>query len=127
MCIFAPNFHIMKLLTFILFLFPVLVQAQQEPKKEVGMASFYADKFVGRKTASGEVYRHDSLTAAHKTLPFGTKLRITHVANGRSVVVRVNDRGMKGLNRVVDLSRSAAEQLGMISSGVAKVEVEILK
>lgn len=116
----------MKLLTFVIVLFPLFMHAQQASKKEVGMASYYADKFVGRRTASGDVYRHDSLTAAHKTLPFGTKLRITHVANGRSVVVRVNDRGMKGLNRVVDLSRSAAEELGMISSGVAKVEVEIL-
>ncbi|MFN5318039.1 MAG: septal ring lytic transglycosylase RlpA family protein [Bacteroidia bacterium] len=116
----------MKLLTFVILLFPLFMNAQQASKKEVGMASYYADKFVGRRTASGDVYRHDSLTAAHKTLPFGTKLRITHVANGRSVVVRVNDRGMKGLNRVVDLSRSAAEELGMISSGVAKVEVEIL-
>jgi rare lipoprotein A len=126
MCIFAANFHKMKLLTFVILLFPLFMNAQQASKKEVGMASYYADKFVGRRTASGDVYRHDSLTAAHKTLPFGTKLRITHVANGRSVVVRVNDRGMKGLNRVVDLSRSAAEELGMISSGVAKVEVEIL-
>jgi rare lipoprotein A len=116
----------MKIFTFLIFIFPFSMHAQQANKKEVGMASYYANKFEGRRTASGDVYHHDSLTAAHKTLPFGTKLRITHIANGRSVVVRVNDRGMKGLNRVVDLSQSAAEKLGMISSGVAKVEVEIL-
>lgn len=88
-----------------------------------GKASFYAHKFTGRKTASGERLHHDSLTCAHRTLPFGTLLRVKNPANGREVVVRVNDRGPFVRGRIIDLSRAAAKKLGIIAKGVALVEV----
>ncbi len=95
-------------------------------KSETGLASYYADKFNGRRTASGEVFYQDSLTAAHKTLPFGSKIRVTNLVNGKSVVVRVNDRGMKGTKRIVDLSKAAASEIGIVTAGIAKVRVELL-
>jgi rare lipoprotein A len=91
-----------------------------------GLASYYADKFHGRQTANGEIYDKDALTAAHKKLPFGTKLRVTNLKNNKSVIVKVNDRGPFVKGRVVDLSRRAAEKLDMIDDGVVKVRVEIL-
>lgn len=99
------------------------VSAQSVQK---GKASFYAHKFGGRKTASGERLHHDSLTCAHRTLPFGTKLRVKNPANGREVIVRVNDRGPFVRGRIVDLSRAAAQKLGIIAQGIAVVEVERL-
>jgi rare lipoprotein A len=95
-------------------------------KTETGLASFYADKFNGRRTASGEVFYQDSLTAAHKTLPFGSRIRVTNLVNGKSVVVKVNDRGMKGTKRIVDLSNAAAREIGSVAAGIAKVRVEVL-
>lgn len=93
----------------------------------VGMASFYAKKFQGRFTASGQRYDHGSFTAAHGHLPFGTKLKVTNLRNKRSVVVTVNDRGaFHAYGRIVDLSRAAAKELGMISRGTAKVKLEVL-
>lgn len=94
---------------------------------ETGLASFYASKFHGRKTASGEIYDQNELTAAHRTLPFGTRARVTHLASGRSVEVRVNDRGPFKSERIVDLSRRAAEEIGMIREGLARVRLEILE
>ncbi|HEY6879076.1 MAG TPA: septal ring lytic transglycosylase RlpA family protein [Polyangiales bacterium] len=92
-----------------------------------GEASFYADFFAGRKTASGERYDPHELTAANRTLPLGTKVRIRRVDNGRSVVVRVNDRGPFGKRRrIFDLSRAAAKQLDMLHVGKAEVEAIIL-
>lgn len=91
-----------------------------------GTASFYADKFEGRKTASGVVYTHDKFTCAHKTLPFGTKLRVTNLSNNKSVIVTVNDRGPFVGARVIDLSKSAAKEISMINQGLAKVQIEIL-
>ena len=88
-----------------------------------GVASYYS--YPGR-TASGEKYNPSQLTAAHKTLPFGTKLLVTNLNSGRSVVVRVNDRGPFVRGRVVDVSYSAAQQIGMVHSGIAKVKVEVL-
>jgi len=93
---------------------------------QTGKASFYADKFEGRPTASGEKYRHSKLTAAHKTLPFGTKIKVTNIANNLSVEVVVNDRGPYVDGRIVDLSKAAAEKLGFISKGIADVQVEVL-
>jgi rare lipoprotein A len=90
----------------------------------VGIASFY--KYEG-KTASGEQFKPSELTAAHRTLPFGTRLRVTNVATGQSVTVRVNDRGPFIPGRVVDVSRSAAEELGMIDRGITKVKLEVEK
>ncbi len=94
---------------------------------ETGEASYYADKFVGRKTASGERYSHRKLTAAHRTLSFGTLVRVTNLKNDRSVVVVVNDRGPWKRGRIIDLSRGAAEKLGMIRAGVVRVRVEVLR
>jgi rare lipoprotein A len=88
----------------------------------VGMASFYAH---GSKTASGERFDPAELTAAHRTLPFGTRLRVTNAATGQSVTVRVNDRGPFIAGRVVDVSHSAAEVLGMIDRGITKVKIEV--
>ncbi len=91
-----------------------------------GVASYYADKFVGRRTASGETYRHDALTAAHRTAPFGSKLRVTSLANGKSVTVRVNDRGPWTKGRIIDLSQSAARKIDLHRSGTARVTLHLL-
>ncbi len=94
--------------------------------QEYGEASYYSDKLHGRNTASGEPYNKNEMTAAHKTHPFGTMLRVTHLDNNRSVVVRVNDRGPFKPGRVVDVSRKAAEQLDLVRAGVARVRVELV-
>jgi rare lipoprotein A len=93
---------------------------------QTGKASFYADKFEGSPTASGEKYKHNKLTAAHKTLPFGTKVKVTNLGNNQSVEVTINDRGPYVENRVIDLSKSAAEKLGFINQGIADVRVEVI-
>jgi rare lipoprotein A len=93
---------------------------------QTGKASFYADKFEGTPTASGEKYKHNKLTAAHKSLPFGTKVRVTNLANSQFVEVIVNDRGPYVENRIIDLSKSAADKLGFINQGLAEVKVEVL-
>jgi rare lipoprotein A len=89
-----------------------------------GVASFYTE---GTKTASGEKFNTLEMTAAHPTLPFGTRLRVTNVASGRSVTVRVNDRGPYVQGRVVDVSYSAADALGMVGKGVAKVKLDVVQ
>ena len=89
-----------------------------------GVASFYTE---GQQTASGEKFDTNDLTAAHPTLPFGTKLRVTNEATGRSVTVRVNDRGPYVPGRVVDVSHSAADALGMVGSGIAKVKLDVVQ
>ena len=91
-----------------------------------GMASWYGPGFAGRLTANGEVFDPSELTAAHRTLPFNTHVRVTNLRNGRSVVVRINDRGPFARGRIIDLSRAAAERVGMIGSGTARVRVEVL-
>ncbi len=92
----------------------------------VGPASFYGRDFAGRRTASGERFDPGALTAAHRTLPIGSKVRVTNLRNGRSVVVRINDRGPFHGNRVIDLSHEAARQIGMVQRGVARVQLELL-
>ncbi len=92
-----------------------------------GTASYYADKFHGRKTSSGEVYSHRRLTAAHRTLPFGTRIRVTNLKNRRRVVVRVNDRGPFRKGRILDLSLAAARELDMVRAGTARVKIEVVK
>ncbi len=87
-------------------------------------ASFYAGNFIGRRTANGEIFTSRDMTAAHKTLPFGTKLKVTNPANGQSVRVVINDRGPYIKGRTLDLSLAAAEKLGMVEKGVARVEIE---
>jgi len=91
-----------------------------------GTASYYAEKFHGKKTASGEFYDKHKFSAAHRTLAFGTNVRVTNLANNKSVVVTINDRGPHTKNRIIDLSYEAARKIGMIKSGTAKVRVEIL-
>lgn len=92
-----------------------------------GLAAYYADSLHGKKTASGEKYDKNALTAAHRTLPFGSVVRVTNLANRRSVEVRINDRGpYAGRHRIIDLSRKAAERLDMIRAGVVEVRVEIV-
>lgn len=93
--------------------------------KTVGMASYYGKKFHRRRTASGERFNMYKLTAAHRTLPFGTIVRITHLENRRSVTVRINDRGPFTKGRIIDLSYAAAKELKMLSEGVAKVKIRI--
>jgi rare lipoprotein A len=91
-----------------------------------GLASYYHDKFHGRRTANGEIYDRARLTAAHRSLPFGTRLRVTNRGNGKSVTVVVNDRGPFVEGRVIDLSRAAASKLGFLKAGLAEVEFVIL-
>lgn len=101
----------------------------EEPDNELpeGEASYYGNELAGRPTASGERFDPEGLTAAHRTLPFGTRLRVTNVSNGKSVIVRVNDRGPFSGNRVLDLSHSAARNIGMLRRGEARVRMEVLK
>lgn len=94
---------------------------------ESGKASYYADKFQGRKTANGETFRQQRMTAAHPTLPFGTKVKVTNLNNGRSVKVRVNDRGPFVAGRIIDLSKKAARKLGMLQTGVTTVKLKYKK
>jgi rare lipoprotein A len=94
---------------------------------DTGVASYYADKFHGRTTANGETFDMYALTAAHRTLPFGTKLKVTSLANNRSVLVRINDRGPFVNGRIIDLSLGAAKEIQMIQSGLAPVKLEIIK
>ncbi|MCB2205000.1 septal ring lytic transglycosylase RlpA family protein [bacterium] len=91
-----------------------------------GVASYYHNKFHGRKTANGERYNRRELTAAHRDYPFGTYVRVTSMQNGKSVIVRINDRGPFRKSRVIDLSRAAAEELEMIHDGLADVRIEVL-
>ena len=94
--------------------------------KAEGKASYYGSRHHGKRTASGERFDQHALTAAHRTLPFGTRVRVTNLVNGRSVEVRINDRGPFHRRRVIDLSRVAAERLGMVRRGRVPVEVQVL-
>lgn len=128
----------MKLITaifFSLFLFgqnhiqakPDKAQTKPQIAKVLqGKASFYYGKWIGRKTANGEIYRRQDVTAAHKTLPFNTKVRVTNLRNGKSVVVRINNRGPYIKGRILDLSLAAAQQIGMTKAGVVPVRAEVL-
>lgn len=92
-----------------------------------GKASFYSDSFDGELTASGDVYHKNELTAAHQTLPFGTKVEVTNLRNNKTVIVVINDRGPFKGGRMIDLSYAAAQRLDMLNDGVVDVEVKILK
>lgn len=93
----------------------------------MGRASYYAHKFHGRLTANGETFDMYGMTAAHRELPLGSTIRVTHLGNGKHVKVRVNDRGPFVTGRILDLSLGAAKQLEMVSEGVARVKIEILQ
>lgn len=104
-----------------------LVKVQSTNREGVrGMASWYGGKFHGRKTASGERFNQNALTAAHPSLPFGTKVQVTNLRNGDSVIVRINDRGPFSKDRIIDLSAGAARVIGVKSSGVAPVKIQVL-
>ena len=92
-----------------------------------GEASWYGPGFYGNRTASGEIYRPGTMTAAHRTLPFGTKVRVTNLWNGRTAVIRINDRGPFVDHRVIDLGHGAASHLGLTASGIAQVKLEVLR
>jgi rare lipoprotein A len=93
---------------------------------ETGLASWYGPKFHGKRTASGEVFNQEKFTAAHRTLPWGSRVKVTNLANGKSVDVRINDRGPFGKGRIIDVSRAAARALGMVGRGITTVRVECL-
>jgi rare lipoprotein A len=93
---------------------------------QTGQASWYGKALAGKPTASGEIFNHELFTAAHRSLPLGTKVRVTNVANGKSVEVKVNDRGPYADGRIIDLSRAAAHALGMIEDGVTQVRLETI-
>ena len=117
----------MKIKTFfLLFLFASSSFSFAGVYKSNAKASYYAEKYHGRKTANGEVFNMYAMTCAHKTLPFGTVLRVTNLKNNKSVDVRVNDRGPFVKGREIDLSKAAAQKLGMIKTGTANVKIEIL-
>jgi rare lipoprotein A len=92
-----------------------------------GLASFYGHELAGNRTASGERFNPAGYTAAHRQLPFGTRLKVTNLANGRSVVVRINDRGPHVRGRIIDVSLAAARSLGMVGRGLAQVRIERLR
>lgn len=94
-------------------------------KSTTGIASYYGGKFHGRRTASGEIFNKNAMTAAHLTMPFGTKLKVTNLRNGRTVMVKVNDRGPHVRGRIIDLSQAAAKKIGL--TGTARVKLEVLK
>jgi len=94
---------------------------------EEGVANFYSDKFQGKKLANGERYDKNKLTASHKTLAYGTKVKVTNLDNGKSVVVTINDRMKKSNPAVIDVTRKAAEDLGFVKAGKAKVKLEVEK
>ena len=110
-------------------LLPVVSDAQAPNSSQIqkGIASYYHDSLHGMKTASGERYHRGRLTAAHKTLPLGTKIQVTDTRTGRSIVVKVNDRGPFAKGRILDLSREAADELGIIKKGVASVELKVVR
>jgi rare lipoprotein A len=103
-----------------------LMPSEASAFSQSGMGSYYGPKFHGKKTASGEKFNQNAMTAAHKTLPFGTRLKVTNMSNKRSVVVRVNDRGPFIRGRIVDVSTIAARQLGIVGRGVGRVRIQKL-
>ena len=95
-------------------------------KPITGIASYYGGKFHGKRTASGEVFNKNAMTAAHRSLPFGTKVKVTNLRNGRTVLVKVNDRGPHVRGRIIDLSQAAAKKIGLSHAGTARVKLEVL-
>ena len=109
-----------------LYILILTVSALYASSFEMGYASWYGGKFHGRRTASGEIFDTNRLTAAHKTLPFGTIVRVTNIANGKFTFVRINDRGPFVPGRIIDLSKAAAEEIGMLGTGIALVRLDIV-
>ena len=113
----------------ILLVFCILIIASscKTTLTQTGKASYYSDNLSGSKTANGEKYKPSELTAAHKKLPFGTNVKVTNLQNGKTVSVRINDRGPFVSGRIIDLSKAAAKEIGMIQSGVVKVKISYKK
>ena len=116
----------LTLLVTLLFTTNVMAKTKVNQHSTRGEASYYACFHHGKKTASGERFNMHSLTAAHRTLPLGSKIKVTNLNNGKEVVVRVNDRGPYARGRVLDVSLGAAKKLDMIKTGTAKVSIQIL-
>lgn len=115
------------LLSAILAMTAAALSAQTGGETETGLAAVYSNRLHGRTTAKGQIYDRSKLTAAHKTLPFGTTVRVTNARNGRSVVLRVNDRGPVQPERILDISPAAARRLGMHPRSMREVTLEIVK
>ncbi|MDF3079165.1 MAG: septal ring lytic transglycosylase RlpA family protein [Sphingobacteriaceae bacterium] len=122
--VFSWMFKLAPITAFILFF---VLQCCAPKISQTGKASFYADKFNGRKTASGETFRNSKKIAAHKTLPFGTKVKVTNLRTGKSVKVRIADRGPFVAGRIIDLSKKAARRIDMDKEGVGNVKIEYRK
>lgn len=118
------NFKI--ILTFCVSLFLMLTSLMSDDEKylQIGKASYYSRKFQGRETSSGEIFKHNKYTAAHKTLPFGSIVKVVNMENDSIVYVKINDRLPKSSKRLIDLTRKAAKELNFIRKGLAKVTVE---
>ena len=123
-----PTFCIkyLRLISF-LWLLQLLVSSCAKPQVQEGKASYYSNKFQGRPMANGEPYRKGKMTAAHKTLPFGTKIKVTNQQNGKTVKVKVTDRGPHVKGRIVDLSLKAAKRVDLVKTGVAPVKVKVIR
>ncbi len=131
--------HLVRLLAPLLLLAFVTGCAERQPApaaphapvergfSQQGKASYYARMHHGQRTASGERHDQNALVAAHRSLPFGTRVQVTNLANGRKVTVRINDRGPFRRGRIIDLSRAAAQQIGMIERGVVAVRIETVE
>ena len=118
---------IKRLMAIALLALPVLTQAG-DSRRDVGegMASYYGLEFAGSRTANGERFDPAGLTAAHRTLAFHSRVVVTNIANGKEVIVRINDRGPWGKGRIIDISHAAARQIGMDRSGTARVKLELV-
>lgn len=118
----------MKYIFFFILLLSLQISGltQNEPKHFVGMASWYGEAWNGRKTSSGEVFNSAKLTAAHKNLAFGTVVKVTNLLNELSVYVKINDRLPQKSSRIIDLSKGAAAEIGILRSGIAKVKIELV-
>ena len=117
----------MKSIIKILFLNMLFVTTLVAQEEEFGLASYYSDLFQGKPTASGELYSKTKLTGAHKTFPFGSSVKVTRLDNNKSVIVKINDRGPFISGRVIELSKAAADQIGLLNDGSAKVKLELVK
>ena len=106
--------------------YPEETLPQPEGRVEEGMISFYADRFHGRLTASGARFDKNAFTAAHRSLPFGTRVEVTNLSNGKSVIVEITDRGPYARKRILDLSPAAARKIGMIGEGTVRAKVAVL-
>jgi rare lipoprotein A len=111
------------ILLFIVLALVLFFENHEPPYTETGTASYYANSLQGNLTANGEIYNHDSLTAAHRTLPLGTFIKVENLDNGKTVVVKVNDRGPFVQNRILDLSRSAFKEISPLSKGIVEVKI----